>query len=346
MAFHVDPTSHGQFAAAMSGSLPSAEEVAPQVWAIASPIPEGQLRYTLTYLLLDSDGGIHLIDPGWDSEQNFAILASSIHALGFSLAQLKSTIVTHFHPDHLGIADRLRRELGAELLMSGVEERVLEHEVESAIRDRGEYAETLGRWGVPDDRRPELVSSFDRPVLTGRVGADRWIDDQDVLELPGHALRVIATPGHTGGHLCLADADRGVLYSGDHVLPKIFSGIGIGSLPGTAPMIDFLESLSKLEPYDDFEVLPGHEYRFRGLRHRRREIAEHHLRRTSEVHDLSDRLGDVPVWRYAELMAWTGGWEALRSFHLHSALRQTEMHRDLVRSGLAQEYLGGLSSNH
>jgi glyoxylase-like metal-dependent hydrolase (beta-lactamase superfamily II) len=326
------PTSQQQFLAASSGLLPKPEQVAPGVWAIAAPIPMGQLTHTLSYVLRDELGRLHLIDPGWDSDHNLSVLAATLITLGFRLDQVASTISTHHHPDHLGIADRLRREYGAELMLAAVEVDVLAHETRSVESLRTDYSGTLDRWGVPSARWVELEKSFDRPVLMGPVTPDRALADGEVIEIPGHPLEVVGTPGHSGGHICLADRDRRILYSGDHVLPHIFSGIGIGFLPGTDPLADYYSSLTRIADFDEFEVMPGHEFRFTGLRKRCETIAAHHLHRTNEVRELSGWLGDARVWTYAENMTWTGGFDSLSGFSLHSALRQSEMHLALVRS--------------
>jgi glyoxylase-like metal-dependent hydrolase (beta-lactamase superfamily II) len=130
-----------------------------------------------------------------------------------------------------------------------------------------------------------------------------------------------------------------LLYTGDHVLPEIYPGVGIGTLPGRNALADYLDSLDRVAELTHLQALPGHEFRFEGLRERAAQIAAHHLRRTAEVAALTDRLGDAPIWAYAELLTWTGGWARLEGFHLHSALTQTEMHLGLVRSGAAAPLL-------
>jgi glyoxylase-like metal-dependent hydrolase (beta-lactamase superfamily II) len=332
-------TSAQQLLAASSGRLPEPEQVAPDVWAIAAPIPMGQLTHTLSYVLRDGLGRLHVIDPGWDSDENLAVLTATLLGLGFRLDQVASTISTHHHPDHLGIADRLRRECGAEVILSALEVDVLHHEIEAAESLRATFSDTLDRWGVPSGRRAELEASFDRPILTGPVKPDRMLTDGETIEISGHRLEVISTPGHSGGHICLADRGRGILYSGDHVLPHIFSGVGIGFLPGTDPLADYYSSLAKIADFEGYEVLPGHEFRFTGLRERCETIAAHHMRRTNEVRELTRRLGQARVWSYAQNMSWTGGFDYLAGFSLHSALRQTEMHLALVRSEAADATL-------
>lgn len=317
-----------------AGRQPAPELVAPDVWALSVPIPAGTIPHTLCYALLGDDG-VHLIDPGWNDPESIAALADGLTFIGRALEDVRTVVATHFHPDHLGSADALRDRVGAKVVFSAVEQAVLRQETAPTASDLDLYRAQLREWGVPSEVWDDLIGSFDRPALVTTDGPDLAVADGALLDLSGHTLRVIATPGHTDGHICLVDESRRLLYSGDHVLPRIYPGIGIGTLPGSHPLGDYFDSLDLLEPFDDFTVLPGHEYRFAGLSARREQLLAHHLRRTAEVMDLLDELGDAPVWEYARRLTWTAGWSGLTGFWLHSALRQTALHRDYATSGLA-----------
>jgi glyoxylase-like metal-dependent hydrolase (beta-lactamase superfamily II) len=93
-------TSAAQRRAFDDGSLPQPERIRDNVWALATPMPGGVMgmRYTLTYLLRSTDGHVHVVDPGWDSDDNAALLAAALNRVG---GPLGSIIVTHLHPDHL-----------------------------------------------------------------------------------------------------------------------------------------------------------------------------------------------------------------------------------------------------
>lgn len=322
-----------------SGPFPAPARVRDGVWAIASPIPDGPPPYTLTYVLEGSDG-IRIVDPGWSGEANLLALRTSLVGLGFVLDDIREVIATHHHPDHLGIAPRLRELVGARIVMSADERAVLAHQVRPQRRDPELYRRQLEGWGVPAGRRDDMVRSLTAgpPQITD-VEPDAVVVDGDELDWSGHALRVVMTPGHTDGHLCLVDVDRAVVYTGDHVLPGINSGLGLGTLGDRNALADYLGSLARLAPYDDWLALPGHERPFEGLHDRRVQLVGHHLRRMAEVRRLHDELADAPVWEYAARMQWTGGWEALRGFSLHSALLQTERHLALVRDGRADDLL-------
>ncbi|MFK3677814.1 MBL fold metallo-hydrolase [Microbacterium sp. NPDC090218] len=334
----VVPVDEAEREAWEAGRLREPVDLGDGLWIVPTAIPEGTLPGTLAYALIGDDG-VHVIDPGWDTPENLERIERALAAAGRSVSDIRTVIVTHHHPDHLGLAERVRELAGAQLVMSAAERKVLAAVSDPAARDPKTYRETLVRWGVPEDRHDELVASFARPSLTGDVDPDLLVGDGHVLEVAGRRLEVIGTPGHTGGHICLADRDARLLFTGDHVLPRIYSGVGIGVLEGTEPMGDLLTSLDRLAEFDDFTVLPGHEFRFTGLASRRAGIAAHHLRRTGEVAALADELGDRSVWTYASRLTWTSGWLGLEGFWLHSALRQTEMHLGLVRSGRARAWL-------
>lgn len=345
-AARIRPTSTRQLAALRARELPPPERVARDVWAIAAPIPEGGVRYTLSYVLVSGKSSFHLLDPGWDSAENLDVLHSNLRTIGLSLDGLSTIIATHHHPDHLGIAASLRKITGAKVAMSRAERAVLAHQLGPWRRDREAYVRVLDRWGVPTARRPELTASFGRTPLFADIEPDLLLEDGDVLDLEGHSLTPLATPGHTGGHLCFVDRERRVVYGGDHVLPQIYSGVGLGILPGAEPLSDFLDSLELMRSYEEYEVLPGHEYRFRGLGARVDAISAHHLRRTRTVAGLLAEMGDAPVWDYAQRLRWTPSRDRLEGFYLNSALRQTEMHLDLARSGQLEALLarhGGLT---
>ena len=66
----------------------------------------------------------------------------------------------------------------------------------------------------------DCSSAFTRMALP-----DRLLEHGDVADLPGWSLRAVHTPGHTPGHLCFAEERTGLLFSGDHVLPRITPNI-------------------------------------------------------------------------------------------------------------------------
>ncbi|THJ68784.1 MBL fold metallo-hydrolase [Arthrobacter echini] len=320
--------------------MPALEEVREDVWALAQPMPGGHLAYSFSYLLRRDDGGVHVIDPGWDSAANWERLLSALTTLtpGRAGADAVTGIIgTHLHPDHVGLAAHLRAASGAPLALHGVERRVLERH-STRLLDLDEALARLEAWGVPEGRRRELVGFVDRSPEHLALSVDQDLVDGELLDLPGFRVEVMATPGHTAGHICLRDDERGLLYTGDHVLPTVFAGLGLGGPTASNPLADYIVSVARLEPYGSYEALPGHEHRFRGLAERARTCLDHHLVRTREVAAILEGTtpgsGGPSIWEIASRLTWTARWNGLAGLHLLSALRQTEMHVDFVTAGL------------
>lgn len=338
------PTSTRPMDALARGELPPLERVRDDVWALAQPMPGGHLAYSFTYLLLGADGGVHVIDPGWDSDENWDRLVAALGEIvpgrsgtgapgtgspgtGSPGADAVTGITgTHLHPDHVGMAARLRAASGAQLAMHAVERRALEQH-DTRTLDPDEAVERLRAWGVPEERRDELIQHVDRSPAGLVLAVDRELADGDLLPIAGFRVSVMATPGHTAGHLCLRDDDRGLLFIGDHVLPTVFPGLGLGGATPSNPLADYLASVDALRPYGHYEAAPGHGYRFTGLGQRAAECADHQLKRAREVASVLD---EPTIWDIASRLTWTAGWDGLHGFQLLSALTQTAMHRDYV----------------
>ncbi|WP_104167860.1 MBL fold metallo-hydrolase [Arthrobacter sp. SX1312] len=324
-------TSTQQVEALARGELPPLEQVRDDVWCLAQPMPGGHLAYSLTYLLRGADAGVHVVDPGWDSDANWDRLTAALAAVAPDGAVTGIT-GTHLHPDHVGMAARLRRASGAPLAMHGVERAALERH-HTRLLDPDEVTARLDGWDVPRERRDELARFVDRSPAGLGPAVDRTLTDGDVLPVPGFRTVVMGTPGHTGGHICLRDDDRGLLYTGDHVLPTVFAGVGLGGATPSNPVADYVASIDSVRRYGHYEALPGHGHRFTGLGERAEESADHQLKRAREVEVVLETLGEPTVWDLASRLTWTAGWEGLQGFQLLSALSQTEMHRDFVRAG-------------
>lgn len=324
-------TSEQQFDALQQGTLPAVEEVRPGLFAIALDMPGMWPPYAFIYAALSGSGSrdVHLIDAGLDSDENWEALGVALAGLDREIADIKSVTVTHLHPDHTGLAWRIREASGATVRMHERDVNAI-HEsptTESAV----DPSAMLDRWGVPEPFRTELLTFTSRPAKWGAFGPiDELVSDGDLLEFGQYEAQVIHTPGHTGGHICLAidaiDGNPAVVITGDHVLPGINPGIGLGGERVADPLGEYYASLDKLAPYADAEVLPGHGFRFIQLGERCTEIRAHHERRTSEVAAVLANDPTLSVWEIARRVTWSVGWEGLNGVTRLSALAQTEMH--------------------
>ena len=326
-----EPISVVQARALRDGVLPPVEQVRPGIWTLAVPFRSGVPDATLVYVLEGSDGVLTLIDPGWAADDGLDALRSGLATVGRSLDDVGLVVVTHLHADHLGAAAAVRRATGARVAMHRLEVAALDREREDAVANDADIAS----WGLPAELRAGVVRAWGsgRRIGLGRTSspyADLLLDDGDLLPVAGRTVRTLWTPGHTAGHLCFVDEADGLLFTGDHVLPRINSGIGLGGRTPSNPLGDYLASLGRLDGYGDLEVCPGHEYRFRDVVGRARTLARHREERSRHVAEALDALRSPTLFAVASRVPFSGGIGSMTGFLLASALTQTAFHADLL----------------
>ena len=326
-------TSEPQAAAYAAGSVPPVEEIRDGVFALPVPMSVPALPYSYCYAIESGDGQLHLVDTGVDTDENWSHLLGSLKSIGHSVTDVETVTITHLHIDHAGLAARIRSASGARIRMHTVDDRAWRMGATFAPEDT--IQQTLDRWAVPAIYREEISkAALRRVAVDSSAQVDDRLDHDDVLVAGTRSLRVIHVPGHTPGHIALAMASENIVFSGDHLLPMMFSGIGLGGRSqGDNPVGDYFRSLKKMSDLGDYEVLPGHGFRFVGLVERCATTLEHHARRAAEIGHLLASDMAQPVWAVAAQVRWTGGWKELRGTHLFSALSQTEMHMENLRSG-------------
>jgi glyoxylase-like metal-dependent hydrolase (beta-lactamase superfamily II) len=304
---------------------PGVEQVLDGLWSIPVPIPGSPLPYVLAYAFAVPDGVV-LVDPGWNAPEALAALTEGLAVAGSRLEDVRGVLVTHIHPDHYGLAARIREVSGAWVGLHG-DDAVL---VADRYRDVEDLLARTSRWvaqtGAPPAELAELRDAsmaLRRFVVAGRP--DRLLTDGDRPELPGWRLRAVHTPGHTPGHVCFVEERTGVVLTGDHVLPTISPNISRHPQAGPDPLADYLASLERLRPFGDALVLPGHQWRFRGLAGRLDELAAHHERRLDEA-QAAVADGAATIWEVATRLGWSRPWTEITGIMRRAALGETAAH--------------------
>ena len=135
------------------------------------------------------------------------------------------------------------------------------------------------------------------------VRLDATLDDGEKVLLDGSTLDVFWTPGHAPEHMCLFDEDKRLLYSGDHVLPRITSHVSLHTYQKGDPLRDYLRSLDRLKGLQVDAVLPAHEHVFHDLDGRITELKLHHRRRCREIMN-TIMLKEKAVFQISAEVSW------------------------------------------
>jgi glyoxylase-like metal-dependent hydrolase (beta-lactamase superfamily II) len=198
-------------------------------------------------------------------------------------------IVTHMHPDHVGLAYWLCERWNAPLWISATDYNAARMASQATTGFGGPAAaEFFAAHGLVDPESMEQIKARASyyPSLVPQVPRSfRRLRDGESVQIGGREWRCISGYGHAPEHISLYCGELGTLISGDMVLPRISTNVSVYDIePESNPLQLFLDSIDKFRPLPpDTLVLPSHGKPFRGLPERIRQLHEHHDERLREV---------------------------------------------------------------
>ncbi|MEP3224781.1 MAG: MBL fold metallo-hydrolase [Parasphingorhabdus sp.] len=195
-----------------------AEQMEPLVVRVLAGNPSPYTYTGTQTYLVGNQSDRAVIDPGPAIEEHIdAIVAAAAGA------KITAIMCTHTHRDHSPAAKPLAARTGAKII--GCAPLVLE------------------------DDGPRADESFDKDYAP-----DQILQDGERFAGDGWTIEAVATPGHTSNHLCLAVAESGAMFTGDHVMAWSTSVI----VPPDGDMADYMASLQKIYERDDKVYYPAH----------------------------------------------------------------------------------------
>lgn len=248
--------------------------VATGVWSVRLPLPQDRPDHVVSYLVAGESDRLTIIDAGDGSPASWRALAAALSDINRSLVDVEAFVATHFHPDHVGMADRLLAgNSGMQLLMSDADRRGQEIGI-----DLEHHTQAL----LDDDAADFAVAVSTIERIAPQERAFTQLDDGRLLPIAG-GLRVIGTPGHTSGHVCLFDERRRIVFVGDHILPDMHPSLAAPSPGLPHPLRSYRHSLQKVLDLRAECALPGHGDVITDIARRTAEHRAHHEVKSSRT---------------------------------------------------------------
>lgn len=301
-------------------------EVRPGLWLLPVEIPIAALQVVNVYAFEHPDGPVTLLDTGWDTARSWRSLTAALQAIGRRPDDVAAVVVTHAHPDHLGLAYRVRAASGAPVHLARREADRLAPSPPMPVRFRSAVRARFPRWGVPAGVLDDLLTATAPSSPASWTVPSRPVDDDTMLDVPGWSLRAVVTPGHTPGHLCLYETGHRLLFTGDHVLPRITPAVGSHPAEAGDPLGDFLDSLARVARLPVRQVLPGHGHRFEDLPGRVGDLVRHHERRLAEVEDVVRAVPGCTAWSVTQRLSWSRPLTRFGGAMIRGAVGETMAH--------------------
>jgi len=255
------------------------ELVLPGIHWVRMPLP-----YALDHInlwLLDDDKSVVLVDCGFGLDE---VRAHWTQILDRQQRPISGLVVTHCHPDHVGLAAWLAERDSAPVFMTQGEylgAHALWHQMPGySVSDMLAH---YHRHGLDTERLAALEARGNgyRRGVPSLPSAYHRMFDGDLLNIGGNEWRVIVGYGHAPEHASLYCEHLGVLISGDMLLPRISTNVSVyAATPNDDPLGWFLESLHRIKDLpDNTLVLPSHGRPFHGLKARIEQLELHHAER-------------------------------------------------------------------
>src|SRR5213079_817088 len=122
--------------------------VRPGLWSVPVPLPDNPLRYVIVYLL-ELTSGVAVVDTGWNTDEAWDALLTGIATAGYAVGDVRAALITHIHPDHYGLAGRIREASGAWVALHPADARLIDSRYQHPEGLLGQMGAMLRRDGTP-----------------------------------------------------------------------------------------------------------------------------------------------------------------------------------------------------
>ncbi len=221
------------------------------------------------------EGPLTLVDGGLQTPDAWKAFSARLKELGFRPEDIRRVLLTHGHPDHFGLAQKIHELSGAEIYAGEFEAaKISTPATQRAEVAQGLYRDFCLRLGVPEEVFAALksMSELNRQFAPPVTAPIRPLRHGDRIPFDRFELEVLYTPGHTLGIVCYWEPQSRAIFSSDHLLEEISPNpvLELGAEGEKnfdnkfRSLVSYMDEMTKLRGREIACVMPGHGLPFRG----------------------------------------------------------------------------------
>lgn len=302
------------------------EELEEGIYRIGVPLPRNSLKELNCYFIRGDERDL-VIDTGFNFDECREALFSGLAQLGSDIDR-RDVFLTHFHADHSGLASECVGENGR-IFISTVDAKYLKWSLDRVLIAENDVR--LLKEGFPKDELRKADETNQAYIYQMRNNDPRisCVNEGDVLCVGKYTFQMIQVPGHTPGSMMLWEADKGFMFTGDHVLfditPNITCWYKMKDSLGA-----YLDSLRKVHDYPVVRAFPGHR-KSGDYQKRIDELLAHHARRIGEALETISAKPGLSAYDISPHLSWNiraKSWKEFPAMQKYFAVRECVAHLD------------------
>ena len=228
--------------------------------------------------MAEGENGWTVIDTGLNNAYTTQLWDEKLQG-----KKVTDILLTHYHPDHFGHAGALQQKTGARVSMSKID-------AEASVKAwSDEFIKSIHSYytasGIPLEIGEQMVQNTAefKPLVSPAPRIDHYFEEDEKVQIGKYQYEIIPAPGHSDGMVCFYNAEKNVLLSADHILPRITPNISYWFHGDSNPLKSYLASLKSMKNLNADYVVPSHGKPFYGANDRIDEIVKHHDNRLEET---------------------------------------------------------------